>query len=120
MFPEPEGRWRASVANIIQPMTYFVRARGARSRKFSVQVLTVPIIEEVQYRISAPEYTRQPAYEGPLPQGGLAGLPGALVQITIRSNRPLSKLCHVFSGQTSEIRLIRMDAAAETKVSGRL
>jgi hypothetical protein len=120
MFPEQEGRWRASVANIIQPLTYFVRARGARSRKFSVQVLTVPLIEDVQYRIAAPEYTRQPTYEGPLPQGGLAGLPGAIVCITIRSNRPLSKgLVTYFSGQNRQkFDLDPLDSGTDSRVSG--
>src|SRR5207245_639817 len=64
MFPESEGRWRASVANVTRSMTYLLRARSARSRKFAVEVITVPQIEEVHFRIIAPAYTRQTAYEG--------------------------------------------------------
>lgn len=120
MFPEAEGKWRASVANITQPLTYFVRARGARSRKYAVEVQTVPLIEEVQVRIQAPEYTRQPIYEGPLPPGGMAGLAGAKVQLTIRSNRPLSSgRLRYFAGRSQhQIELVRQDPAVETKVSG--
>jgi hypothetical protein len=120
MFPEQEGKWRASVANVTQPMTYFVRARGARSRRFSVEVQTVPLIEEVQVRIQAPEYTRQPVYEGPLPPGGLAGLAGAEVKVTIRSNRPLSagRLTYFAGRSQHKIELARLDAASESMVSG--
>jgi hypothetical protein len=120
MFPEQAGQWRASVANITQPLTYHVRSRGARSRKFSVDVLTVPNIEDVRFRISAPAYTRQPVYEGPLPQGGLVGLAGTEVQITIRSNRPLSagNLTYFSGTSRQKINLLRTDPAADTKVCG--
>ena len=90
MFPEPGNRWRAAIANITVPQTYYVRAGHARSHKYSIQVITVPKIEDVRFRITAPKYTGLPVYEGELPQGGLAGLPGAAVQLWVSSNRPLS------------------------------
>lgn len=90
MFPEPDGRWRATVANVIEPREYFVRAGRARSEKFAIDVITVPRLEEVTFKVTPPAYTNRPPYEGPLPQGGLAGLPGTRVDIRASSNRPLS------------------------------
>src|SRR5262249_881372 len=88
MFFEGTAQWRAALANVLQPTEYCVRAKGSRSRKFQIDVITVPRIEDVAFRIVPPEYTRQPPTEGPLPPGGLAGLPGTKIVATARSNRP--------------------------------
>ncbi len=120
MFPEPDAHWRASVANITGPMKYFVRARSARSSRFSIDVITVPQIEDVHYRVTPPAYTRLAAYEGPLPSGGLSGLPGTEVRLTIRSNRPLSGgTLTYFTGQMRGRKSIWSKlAAADDTVSG--
>ena len=90
MFPESSGAWRATIAQITAPLRYYVRAPGSRSGKYQVTVITVPRIESVRFRITPPAYTNQPPYEGPLPQGGVAGLPGTKVDVFAKSNRPLS------------------------------
>lgn len=90
MFPETDGRWRALISNITAPMQYHVRAGSARSRRFTADVITVPRFEDVRFKITSPPYTRLPDYEGPLPQGGLAGLRGTRVIVAATSNRPLS------------------------------
>lgn len=89
MFPEPGGAWRATVADVTADGRYFVRTRGARSRQFSYAMVTVPELKDVRFSITPPPYTRRPPYEGPLPQGGIAGLPGTRVQLWAKSNRPL-------------------------------
>jgi len=90
MFPEPGGKWRATVASVTEPVRYYVRTRGARSRKYGIEVITVPKLESVRFRITPPAYTNRPPYEGPLPQGGIAGLAGTKVELWASSNRPLS------------------------------
>lgn len=90
MFPEPSGQWRATLASVTQPARYHVRSRSARSHKYNIGVITVPRLEQARFRVTPPEYTEQPAYEGPLPQGGLAGLPSTQVQLWAKSNRTLS------------------------------
>jgi predicted nuclease with TOPRIM domain len=90
MFPEPSGSWRASVAEVTASGRYLVRTRGARSGKFAYDVVTVPEIRDVRFRVTPPAYTHRPPYEGPLPQGGLAGLPGTTVEAWVKSNRPMS------------------------------
>lgn len=90
MFPETGGGWRATVANVTVPGRYYVRAEGARSKRFQIGVITVPKLENVRFRITPPAYTHRPPYEGPLPQGGIAGLVGTKVELWAKSNRPLS------------------------------
>ncbi len=90
MFPEAAGSWRGTLTRVTSDGRYFVRARGARSKHFDIGVITVPKLESVRFRITPPAYTHRPPLEGPLPQGGLAALPGTLVHIWAKSNRPLS------------------------------
>jgi hypothetical protein len=90
MFPEGDSHWRASLAKVAASASYYVRSYRARSEKHSIEVITVPKIENVKFRITPPAYANRPAYEGPLPKEGVAGLPGAKVQVCATSNRPLS------------------------------
>ncbi len=90
MFQEADGKWIATVANVTAPATYWVRAPGVRSRHYQLDLITVPKIESARFRVTPPAYTHRPSYEGALPQGGLSGLPGATVEMWIKSNRPLA------------------------------
>jgi peptidoglycan hydrolase CwlO-like protein len=89
MFPVPGGGWRASLTDITEPLSYFARARRARSPRYDVTLVTVPLIESVDFRIVAPAYTRTPIYEGGLPRTGISGLRGTVVEVRAHSNRPL-------------------------------
>lgn len=90
MFPETDGRWRTSIAHVTDHGDYFVRAMRARSRRFEIGMITVPRLDGARFRVTPPAYTNLKPYEGPLPQGGLAGLAGTRVDVWLRSNRPLS------------------------------
>jgi hypothetical protein len=90
MFPGGDGSWQATITDVTAGGTYFVRARGARTRQFDLNVITVPEIRDARFRITPPSYTHRPPYEGPLPQGGIAGLVGTKVELWLKSNRPLS------------------------------
>ncbi|MEX1229459.1 MAG: hypothetical protein WEB58_04415 [Planctomycetaceae bacterium] len=90
MFPEAGDKWRASLARVTESATYYIRADKARSPRYKIEVISVPQIESVRFRITPPAYTRESAYEGPLPKGGIAGLTGTKVQMWAKSNRPLS------------------------------
>ena len=57
MFPEASDRWRAVLSRVTLPRQYFVRAQRARSRRFSLDVITTPRIEELRCRVSPPAYT---------------------------------------------------------------
>jgi hypothetical protein len=90
MFPEGDGVWRATVADVTVPEKYILRTGRARTQQFNLDVITVPKLTDVKFRIQLPPYTNRPAYEGPLPQNGIAGLPGTVVEVHAKSNRPLS------------------------------
>jgi hypothetical protein len=99
MFQEPGGRWRAALAEVKDELRYFARARRVRSQKFSIAVRTLPEIEEVRFRATPPAYSGLPVLDGPLPDGGLAGLKDTRVEIRIRSNRPLQQATVTFIGR---------------------
>lgn len=109
MFGEPGGIWRATVASVTSPARYFVRCDAGRSHRFRLGVITLPKLESVRFRISPPAYTHRGAYEGGLPQAGLAGLPGTLVEVWAKSNRPLSQ-------GTLQISGLKADAAVDREV----
>ena len=90
MFPDPSGKWHATVAAITEDFDFFLKLRRARSETKSVNVITVPSIEDVQVEVAAPLYTGISVYRGNVPSNGIEGLPGTEVTLKIRSNRPLS------------------------------
>jgi hypothetical protein len=90
MFGEGANKWRASVASVTSATDYYVRAAGSRSKKFHVELITVPRLEGVRVRITPPAYTNLPTYDGNVPRGGLAVLAGTKIEIFAKSNRPLS------------------------------
>ena len=110
MFPEPDGSWQATVTNVVNPYTYLVRSHGSRSHRYELGIITVPRIEDVRFRITPPSYTRQGAYEGELPPGGISGLPGTTVEITARSNRPLvgGRIAYIAGSQRQNFPLHRL------------
>ncbi len=118
MFPEPLGHWRATVASVTAAGRYFVRAHGARSRQYRLDVVTVPRIESVRLRITPPAYTHLPPYEGPLPQSGLAGLPGTQVEMWAKSNRPLSGGTLEISSGTGKRQIAMQRGKSDEEVRG--
>jgi len=107
MFPESQDHWKATVSSITRSGHYFVRAKKARSERHHYEVITVPQLEKVRFRITPPEYTRDAVYEGVLPQNGISGLKGTTVEVTATSNRPLSggTIDLILNGDRQTIRL---------------
>lgn len=117
MLPETDGRWSAALTGLVKPTDYFVRATGARSRKYRIEILTVPRIEEVGFEIIPPSYTNRPAYHGPLPKEGIAGLPGTEVKLRARSNRPLAGGTLAFDSGSAQRRL-KAGQTGDSEVAG--
>jgi hypothetical protein len=111
MFPEAKGRWVATVSSVTLPGQYYVRSRASRSHYYKINVITVPQLEQVRFRLTPPAYTRDAVYDGPLPQNGLAVLAGTIVEVRARSNRPLSQgTVELIGGLKRET--LRLDAAS--------
>lgn len=116
MFPEKTGLWRATLAGVTTPGRYWVRAAGGRSVRHQIDVITIPEIRAAHFRVEFPSYANVPVYEGPLPQGGLVGLPGTSVTVRLESNRPLARGEIVFD-DNSTVALVPMKIGG-TEVSG--
>ncbi|MCL2710891.1 MAG: hypothetical protein FWE95_08415 [Planctomycetaceae bacterium] len=91
MFPEANASWRASLARVTEDAIYYIRAGHSRSTRHTIEVIMVPRIENVRFRIIPPSYTHLTVYEGPLPSEGISGLSGTRVEVRATSNRPLSR-----------------------------
>jgi hypothetical protein len=89
MFFDSAGHWRTTVTSVTNDTRYHVRSRATRSHRFKLDVITVPELQSVKFRITPPEYTRDAVYEGPLPQSGIVALAGTTVEVQAYSNRPL-------------------------------
>lgn len=111
MFAETEGQWRASLSSVTDPGEYFVRTKEARSHRFQLDLITVPEITAVRFRITPPRYTRDPIYEGELPKNGIVALPGTEVEVTAVSNRPLASGSAAIPGKGGAATLLLKPAA---------
>ncbi len=89
MFAEGNNQWRATLFRITQPLEYQVRSGRARSKKYNVEVIFVPEITDVQFRVTPPAYTRL-GESVVAASDGVSGLPGTRVKVIATSNRPLS------------------------------
>ena len=119
MFPQQDGTWRAVLTNITVPGQYFVRAGRSRSARYALEVITVPMLGTVRFRVTPPAYTRHAAYEGALPQAGLVGLPGTEVYVWAKSNRPLSGgILKITGGETPVAVALAPQSPGELEVSG--
>ncbi|MBI3861979.1 MAG: hypothetical protein HY290_08785 [Planctomycetia bacterium] len=114
LFSEGVGKWRASVTSVQASGTYYVKARTTRSHRFKLECQTVPELEQVRFRVIPPAYTRSAVYEGPLPEKGLAGLVGTVVEVRARSNRPLSAGAIELVGEDSR-ETVRLEPASSTE-----
>ena len=89
MFSEGDNQWRASLFRVTQNLKYEVRSGRARSEKYEIDLILVPEISDVQFRVSPPDYTRLGSTIVSAGDG-IRGLPGTRVEVMASSNRPLS------------------------------
>ena len=54
-------RWRAVLAKVVEPTDYYVRAYRARSNRYHLSIITVPLIESARLRIEPPAYANRAA-----------------------------------------------------------
>ncbi len=120
MFADSAGNWRTTIARLTGDRLYYVRTQAGRSKMYRAQVVTLPTIESVKVRVTPPEYTRLPAYDGPIPKQGLAGLPGTRVEFRATSNRPLSggELSVKLGDAPAEIIKLKAVSSAAAEVVG--
>lgn len=119
MFQESGGGWRAVLSKITESSHYFVRAYHARSVKYGIDVITVPLLENARVRITPPAYAARAAYDGPVPKDGISGLKDTNVQFILRSNRPLkSGTVRIASGTKEQTISLAPIEAGSQEVAG--
>ena len=85
-----EQSYGGTIAAVDASFHYQVQGPEGRSRRFEVTAVTIPRIDHVDVRVEPPAYTGKPAFEGPYPESGIAGVLGTRVGLKVWSNRPLS------------------------------
>ena len=89
MFDEGDDRWRALLSRVTESLEYQIRSGRARSEKYRIDLLRVPEISQVTFRVTPPAYTG--AGTTVVKAGEpLRGLPGTEVVVLATSNMPLS------------------------------
>ena len=91
LLAETDERWKTYLTRVTRPADYYVRAEGTRSSTHRLDVRMTPAIKSVRCAVTPPPYTRRAKYEGPIPESGFQGLAGTKVEISMKSNRPLSR-----------------------------
>src|SRR5262249_31722663 len=108
MFRSGEGRFVLPIDHAESSCEFYVDTPVGRSRRYPLQVLSVPDIEKVRVAYSFPEYTRWAAYEQALDARGIQALEGTTVTVTVGSNIPLRsgrlELFHLQRGQEQPLK----------------
>ncbi|MFO1063021.1 MAG: hypothetical protein U0892_04010 [Pirellulales bacterium] len=84
------NRWQAMLTRVTAPMAVYARSGASRTKMKQLDVIFTPKILPPKVRIIPPEYTHRAPYEGLLPEAGLSGLKGTVVEWRVTSNRPLA------------------------------
>jgi hypothetical protein len=89
MFDAGDGHYFQTVEDVRTDFEYFIRIPRGRSKRFDLNVLKLPHIEDVVVTYTYPPYTRRKPETRVLMDEALRGYPGTEVDITLSSNRPL-------------------------------
>jgi len=84
-------QWQTMLTRVTEPLQVHARSGTSRSRFHQLDVQLTPQILPPTVRITPPSYTGAGTYQGSIPEDGLSGLPGTIVQWQVQSNRPLSE-----------------------------
>lgn len=84
-------QWQTMLTRVTEPLQLHARSGSSRSRFHQLDVQLTPQILPPTVRITPPPYTGMGTYEGSIPEDGLSGLAGTVVEWQVTSNRPLSE-----------------------------
>jgi len=109
MFLAPDKTFFQTLANVCDPIEYWVTDGRARSKRFPVTVLKTPQIAQVEVTTEFPEYTGKPPHTGKLSEEAQALPEETRVRFRVTSNRPLKsgtiELTPVLGGRTNRVNL---------------
>lgn len=90
MFHRNDGHWTATLADLRQPIDYWVSARGARSHRQAVRIKTAPTIRAIEFTVTPPAYTRLPSASHRGTATSITALVGSRVDVRVVGDRPLN------------------------------
>ncbi len=106
MLAQNDSTYQAVLTRVTEPLTIYARSGNSRSLTRRIEVQLTPKILPPKVQITPPAYTRAATYKGLIPERGIAGLAGTVVDWEVTSNRPLSKgLLRVVDRDGSEERI---------------
>lgn len=89
MFDAGEGNFYQTIEQIHEEIDYFARIPRGRSKRYRVDVTTLPRIESVVVTYYYPEYTHLEPRSHTLLDEAIKGYIGTRVELKVASNRPL-------------------------------
>ncbi|MBU2446904.1 MAG: hypothetical protein KJ666_15220 [Bacteroidetes bacterium] len=100
---DSNGVFRYSFVNPLRDFIYFLSADGIRSKKYSVQVINLPIVKNLTVRIIPPAYSKLPVQFNE-DNGDISTLFGSMVELNLTASKNLTA-GKIFFADSSELNL---------------
>jgi len=84
-------RFEAVLRDVRVPLTYYLDIGGTETRLFRVTIVEKPTVTAIWRRYRYPLYTREPDREEEDGDGTLAALQGTVVEMKVKTNKPVAK-----------------------------
>ncbi len=84
-----EGQFFQTLENLREPLRYYATTKGGRTRRHTIGLNTIPRIEESVVTFTYPAYTNRDPETRLLSDNVLVGYENTMVNLRLRSNRPL-------------------------------
>ena len=114
MFDAGDGMYFQTIENVQSDTEYFARMWRGRSKRYQLEVLTAPRIEEVIVTYTPPAYTHLRPETRLLGDRGLRGYRGTNIEMTISSNRPLAGGSLTVTGEDYTLRSYDTNKVGQT------
>ncbi len=89
MFDSGDGMFFQTIENVQQDLVYFARIARGRSKRYTLNLMTTPRIEDVVITYNYPPYTRLKSRTRLLKDEGIKAYKNTKISMSISSNRPL-------------------------------
>jgi len=89
MLRRDKGQFALPLSSLTESRTFYIDTSEGRSRRYTLEVLPVPLFEHASVELAYPDYTGWAAATQPLTEQGVRALIGTQATVTIESNLPL-------------------------------
>ncbi|GAB4294166.1 MAG: hypothetical protein Kow0098_15580 [Ignavibacteriaceae bacterium] len=99
LMPDSNGDFNHFFSSVRTSFTYFASAEGIKSDHYSIEVVDRPIVRTLEILLTPPAYSKLSSVRIK-DNGNISGLKGTKAEISIQSNKQISKAFLVFSDST--------------------